>query len=104
MENSREQYWKEYGINYAKKAYDDAYVAGYHNGRHEQREKWVNSEWIQIIPDKLNDIKLAAQDPCQNCVHRADYLKIGCNDNPKTCLLKQEQELAIEILTYFNKW
>lgn len=103
MKEGREEYWKEHGINYAKKAYDEAYFAGFHRGRHKQREKWANSGWIQIIPDKLEEIKFAANDPCINCVNRADYLKIGCKVDPKECGLKQKQFLAIEILTYLDK-
>jgi len=102
MEKGREEYWKEHGINYAKRAHDEAYFAGFHRGRHKQRENWVNSGWIQIIPDKLKEVKLAANDPCTNCINRADYLKIGCKGDPKKCALKQKQFLAIEILTYFS--
>lgn len=103
MKEGREQYWKDHGINYAKKAYDEAYLAGFHNGRHKQRERWANSGWIQITPDKLEEIKFAANDPCINCINRADYLKIGCKVDPKECDLKQKQFLAIEILTYLDK-
>lgn len=102
MEKGIEKYWKEHGINYAKRAHDEAYFAGFHRGRHKLRDTYVNSKWLILNPNKLTDIKFAAEDPCLNCINRADYLKIGCKADPKKCELKQKQFLAIELLTYFN--
>lgn len=100
MEKDREIHWNENGIKDAKRLHDNAFFSGFHSGRHKQRQEWANSGWVQIIPEKLNEVKQAALNPCINCSNRADYLKIGCKADPKKCSLKQKQILAIELLTY----
>lgn len=102
MEIGKEEHWEKEGIAYAKKSHDNAYFSGFHRGRHKLRDTYVNSKWLILDPSKINDIKLAAEDPCINCENRSNYLKIGCTKNPKECKLKQKQFLAIELLTYFK--
>lgn len=103
MEKGREEYWKQHGIKYAKRAHDEAYFAGFHHGRHKQREQYVQSGWLILDPSKIDEIKYAAENPCEGCKNRVDYLKIGCKEDPTRCDLKQKQMLAIELLTYFGR-
>lgn len=102
MESGKQKDWEQNGIKYAKRAHDEAYFAGFHRGRQKQREKWVNCGWLQVNPLKEKELQEALRNPCDNCVNRADYLKIGCKSDPKQCELKQRQNLAIEIATYFK--
>jgi len=80
------------------------YMRAYHHGRHVERDRLVNSEFLIIDPHRFEDLKYQAKNPCEHCVERADYLKIGCKANPKECELKQKQIRALEILTHFKTW
>jgi len=78
------------------------YMRGYHDGRHAERDKLVKGDYLIINPEKINELNEKCQNPCNGCEFKSDYLKIGCNNNPKECQKKQEQLRALEILTWFK--
>jgi len=85
-----------------KRIMTDLYMRAYHDGRHAERDRLVKDGYLIIDPNKLNELEWKCQDPCTNCIERADYLKIGCKANPKECKLKQEQLRAMEVRTWFK--
>ena len=85
-----------------KRVLTDIYMRAYHDGRHAERDRLIKDGFLVIDSHKIEELKYQAKNPCEGCIDRADYLKIGCKANPKECELKQKQLRALEILTYFN--
>jgi len=80
----------------------DLYMRAYHNGRHTERDRLIKDGFLVINPDKEKELRQQACDPCEGCIEKTYYLKIGCKANPKECELKQKQLRALEILTHFK--
>lgn len=102
MKEGQEKYWNEQGLKNTKKLLDNAYASGFHHGRHKERDMLSKSGYLQIKPEKLEELKLLIESPCINCVNRSYDLKVGCTKDLNKCPLKQQQFAAIEIYTYFN--
>lgn len=102
MKKGREDHWEEEGYSLAKRLHDSAYFSGFHLGRHKEREMLVNSGWLQINPEKKEEIQKALEDPCKYCEHYTQEYKKGCSKDPTKCSKKQLQMNAIEILAYFK--
>jgi len=81
----------------------DLYMKAYHEGRHAERYNLRKDGFLIIDPERIDELKNRCIDPCLNCDKRADYLKIGCKENPKECKIKQQQLRALEIMSWFNK-
>ena len=102
MKKGQEEHWNEHSIKDAKRLHNEAYFAGFHHGRHKERDMLVKSGYLQIRPEKMEELKSVMNNPCAGCVNRTEDLKIGCLIDPKKCPLKQKQLDAIEIFTYFS--
>ena len=102
MKKGQEEHWNREGFKDARHLHDEAYFAGFHLGRHKEREMLVNCGWLQINPDKKEEIQKALEDPCKYCEHYTKEYKIGCTNDPKKCERKQLQFNAIEVMTYFK--
>lgn len=88
--------------NKMKHMMSDLYMRAYHDGRHAERDRLVKDGYLIIDPNKFDELNSKCQDPCNNCKYKSDYLKIGCNNNPKECKKKQEQLRAMEIMAWFK--
>lgn len=86
----------------AKTLLTDIYMRGYHDGRHAERKKLIESGYLIIDPNKKEQLKKDCQDPCKFCEYYTPEYKIGCTYNPKDCKNKQKQFTAIEIQSYFT--
>jgi len=102
MKQGQDEHWVNEGVKTARRLHDDAYFAGFHRGRHKERESLVNSGWLIINPEKREEINKALEDPCIYCNHYTKEYKIGCTKDTKTCTKKQKHILANEINLYFN--
>ena len=101
MIKQRESYWEHNKDKY-KSIFDDIYASGFHTGRHKEREKLANSNWLIIDPNKREEFEKCLEDPCKYCEHYTLEYKKGCNLDPQQCERKQKQFLAQEIKLYFD--
>lgn len=101
MIKQRESYWEHNKDKY-KSIFDDIYASGFHAGRHKEREKLANSNWLIIDSNKREEFEKCLEDPCKYCEHYTLEYKKGCNLDPQQCERKQKQFLAQEIKLYFD--
>ena len=101
MTAQRELYWEHNKDKY-KSIFDDIYAAGFHNGRHKEREALVNSKWLIIDPNKREEFEKCLEDPCKYCEHYVKEYKQGCSFGSSRCEQKQKQMFAHEIKLYFD--
>lgn len=80
----------------------DVYMKGYHEGRHDYRNKVENC--LVINPDCLEVLQRNAENPCNGCPNQTDKMLIGCSANPKECDAKQLQFVALDILKNFKQY
>ncbi len=89
-------------IDKTKKVLTDLYMRAYHEGRHKERDRLVNSGFVIIDPNKVEELNKACDNPCINCEHYNPWIKIGCSFNPQECEKKQKQLHAPEIKAWFR--
>jgi len=78
----------------------ELYTRGYHDGRRNCRKKFVDSNYLIVDPNKVNQLLEDCQDPCRYCENFEPSYKRGCTLT-ETCDKKQKQLDAIEIEKYF---
>ena len=75
------------------------YMKGYHEGRHDYREKV--QKYLIINPEYKEMLKEMSTDLCKNCDKALTMLKCQCLSSDK-CNLKQNQLVAIDILEHYK--
>ena len=85
----------------AESALYEVYMKGYHEGRHDYRNKIKNC--LVINPDCLEVLKKNSEDPCKGCPNNNDKVLIGCTADPRNCIAKQNQLIALDILKHFKQ-
>ena len=78
----------------------EVYMKGYHEGRHDYRNKIKNC--LVINPNCLEVLKKNSENPCKSCPNNSDKVLIGCTANPRNCIAKQNQLIALDILKHFK--
>lgn len=78
---------------------DESYWSGYHDGRHEYREKLKKyaSEFFEVKKWKIDEF--LDKNPCNECKWKTDKLKIGCSypETPSKCEKKQKYLTILDI-------
>lgn len=82
---------------------ENIYNAGWHNGRHADRDKWSKCGYLIIDPDKIEEIKKKLDNnPCKNCKYSTPTRLTGCLMNPQKCEEYQKYSLLCELIKYFK--
>ena len=80
---------------------DSIYMKGFHDGRHEYRDKI--KKYLIINPNIKHQVMEMAQDPCPSCSDINDLMnfKKACLCS-RDCYKKQNQLLALDLLKHFE--
>lgn len=82
----------------------DAYISGWHEGRHYDRDKWSKCEYLIIDPSRIQEIEEKLKDyPCKNCASATEDLKIGCYTGKTVCQKFQNYLFLQELVYHFSK-
>ena len=82
---------------------ENIYNAGWHDGRHAERDRWSKCEYLIIAPDKMDKIaKILDNPPCKNCEFSTTERLTGCLAVPQKCEKYQEYSLLCELIKYFK--
>lgn len=80
---------------------DSVYMKGYHEGRHNYRDKI--KKYLIINPELKHEVMEMSQDPCLSCNEINSWInyKKQCL-NCQECDKKQNQLLALDLLKHFK--
>lgn len=73
---------------------------GYCEGRQAERKKLLESGWLTI--KDIDEVRQAAQSPCQKCKYHYSEMKMPCQKK-NSCEKLEKQILALNILNYLDK-
>ena len=96
---NKDDFYKD-KLDFIKKKFDEVYDFAFHKGRHSCRRKYVQSGYLIVDPNKVNQLIEDCEDPCRYCDNYEPSYKRGCTLE-RACEKKEKQFDAIEIKKYF---
>jgi len=96
---NKEDFFKHI-LNNINKNLEEVYTYAFHKGRHNCRNKYVQSGYLIVDPKKKEQLLKDCEDPCKYCENYEPSYKRGCTLEI-ACEKKEKQFDAIEIKRYF---